>query len=254
MELVGTFNGLKAVLQAEVGYHEGRSGDHWNNMEKYAPLVPELSWAQGQPWCAVFTTWAYRTARVKEGTFAVTASVEAAMNWYKAKGRWSEKPSLGAQVIYGGHIHTGIVIAFDDTTITTIEGNTNDNGSAEGDGVYVKTRNRFSDFVTGYGSPDFDKPAPSAPVFPGRDKFVLGADNKSALQLQKWLAAIDAKIPGTVGPAYLVGPSTKMTKKDIAKVKALQQHFVKDLGPADGLTGPVTWRYAWELANGKRSW
>lgn len=265
---MATKSKLISILKGEVGYHEGRNASGWDNHQKYSPAVPGLEWSQDQPWCATFATWAYQTAGVKKDTFPVTASVYTAMNWYKQHNRWSEYPSIGAQVIYGRDKHTGIVIAFDADTITTVEGNTNDNGSAEGDGVYIKHRQRRDAYVTGYGSPDFDpepvgdnsahippaKPVAAAPVFPGRQYFVKGAKNKYALQLQQWLAKIDSKIPGTVGPAYRVGPSDTMTQKDLDKVAALQSHYAKYLGPADGLTGPLTWRYAWELANGKRSW
>ncbi|MFE6000276.1 N-acetylmuramoyl-L-alanine amidase [Streptomyces sp. NPDC056454] len=89
-------------------------------------------------------------------------------------------------------------------------------------------------------------PVAAAPPFPGRQYFVLGAKNRYAKQLQTWLHQ------GNWGPKYLLGPSEKMTKKDLEKVKALQQHFLAALGPADGLTGPKTWQYAWEVANGKR--
>ncbi|MFF7142227.1 peptidoglycan-binding protein [Streptomyces nodosus] len=89
-------------------------------------------------------------------------------------------------------------------------------------------------------------PASACPPFPGRQCFVLGAHNDYALQLQKWLDK------GGWGPKYQVGPSRTMTAVDLAKVKALQQHYLKDLGPADGLTGPKTWLYAWQVANGLR--
>ncbi|MDX3243669.1 peptidoglycan-binding protein [Streptomyces sp. ME18-1-4] len=89
-------------------------------------------------------------------------------------------------------------------------------------------------------------PALVAPAFPGRDKFVLGAHNDYALQLQQWLAK------GNWGPAYTVGPSRTMTAVDLDKVKALQRHYVADLGPADGKCGPKTWLYAWQVANGLR--
>ena len=156
---------LIALLNTQVGYHEGHDSDgNWNNMQKYSPAVPGLEWSQGQAWCATFASWAYRTSGVKPGSFPVTASVGEAMNWYKDHGRWSEYPSVGAQIIMGEDKHTGIVIAVQADTVTTIEGNTNNQGSAQGDGVYVRTRTRRDPYVTGYGMPDFDKfdvPAPS---------------------------------------------------------------------------------------------
>ncbi|MGW5477722.1 peptidoglycan-binding protein [Streptomyces sp. NPDC004008] len=89
-------------------------------------------------------------------------------------------------------------------------------------------------------------PALTAPPFPGRDKFVLGAHNDFALQLQQWLAK------GGWGPAYKVGPSRTMTALDLEKVAALQQHYLADLGPADGKCGPKTWLYAWQVAHNLR--
>lgn len=97
--------------------------------------------------------------------------------------------------------------------------------------------------------PEPKKPAPAKPTcppFPGRSYFLLGAINKHALQLQTWLDK------GNWGPKYKVGPSRTMTQTDLDKVKALQRHYLKDLGPADGLTGPKTWQYAFETANGLR--
>ncbi|MFD5041951.1 N-acetylmuramoyl-L-alanine amidase [Streptomyces sp. NPDC058377] len=91
-----------------------------------------------------------------------------------------------------------------------------------------------------------DDGKPKAPAFPGRGYFKLGARNKYALQLQTWLHK------GGWGPAYTVGPSMLMTAKDLQKVKALQQHYVTKLGPADGDTGPLTWQYAFEVATGLR--
>lgn len=90
------------------------------------------------------------------------------------------------------------------------------------------------------------KSKPKPPPFPGRQYFLLGARNAHAKQLQQWLHK------GNWGPRYLIGPSTKMTRKDLAKVAALQRHYLSALGPADGLTGPKTWQYAWEVANGLR--
>lgn len=49
----------------------------------------------------------------------------------------------------GGAGHTGFVVGVTPTTIHTVEGNTNDNGSANGDGVYVRqrARNRIKGYI-----------------------------------------------------------------------------------------------------------
>jgi hypothetical protein len=84
---------------------------------------------------------------------------------FKRAKRWSEYPALGAVVCYGKPSdlnHTGIVVAYDATTITTVEGNTNNDGGREGTGVFLKTRLRRSTNVIGYGYPRFPEGITSA--------------------------------------------------------------------------------------------
>jgi hypothetical protein len=145
------------VAKAEAGYHEGYANGHWNNIEKYAPQVPGLEWAQGQAWCATFVSWCAMKAGAAD-LFPRTASCDVAGAFYRNAGRWSDYPAIGAQVFYGSISdlnHTGIVYAYDDTYVYTIEGNTNDNGSREGDGVYLKKRARRDSNLVGYGYPKY---------------------------------------------------------------------------------------------------
>lgn len=152
---------IRSVLQladSQVGYQEGRSGGHWNNRQKYSLQVPGLAWSDGQPWCATFANWCIGQAGVKVPAGAVTASCAAGVAAYKKVKRFTEYPLIGAQVFYGpgGGKHTGIVKAYDDTYIWAVEGNTNSDGSAEGDGVYVKKRKRRDPYVYGYGIPYYE--------------------------------------------------------------------------------------------------
>lgn len=146
---------MTALAVGEVGFHEGKTGGQWNNRTQYAGEVPGLAWADGQPWCAVFVSWLATKAGAAD-LFPRTASCDAGAAWFKARGQWSEYPAVGAQVFYGTPAdlsHTGFVIAYDADTITTVEGNTNVNGSREGDGVYRKVRRRRDAWVVGYGHP-----------------------------------------------------------------------------------------------------
>lgn len=138
---------------SQVGYHEGRSGGHWNNHNKYAPTMPDLAWSQNQPWCAVFVAWLADQCGLRD-FYPRTASVPVAAKWGRDRHQFSDYPAVGAQVIIGNKAHTGFVIDFDDDYITTVEGNTNTSGSAEGDGVYQKRRPRRSASVYGYVYPN----------------------------------------------------------------------------------------------------
>uniref|UniRef100_A0AAU7GWJ5 Endolysin n=1 Tax=Streptomyces phage Kamino TaxID=3158857 RepID=A0AAU7GWJ5_9CAUD len=222
------------IASGEIGYHEGKdSSGHWNNKEKYAAQVPGLEWADYQAWCATFVSW----VALKAGAASLyprTASCLAGVAWFKKAGRFSEYPAVGAQVFYGsgGGTHTGIVISYDADTITTVEGNTNDNGSAEGDGVYRKVRQRRSDFVYGYGYPDFPegiksadpkwaskapttpakpapaKPAPAKPapkpnpIYKLSDAVKPGATHVQVADIQQLLIKLGYKIPGAVTNFY----------------------------------------------------
>lgn len=145
------------IAKAEVGYQEGRSDGHWNNKQKYSGAVPGLEWSNYQAWCCTFMAWCFQTAGLPSGSYPVTASCAIATSWWKQRNRFSEYPAIGAQVLFGvgGGSHTGLVYAFDDTYIYTVEGNTNTSGSAEGDGVYLKKRARRDTYVFGYGYPAY---------------------------------------------------------------------------------------------------
>lgn len=150
-----------SIAKSQIGYREGFSGGHWNNIEKYAGQVPGLEWANGQPWCGVFVSWVALNAGAA-ALYPCTASVAAAETWWRKTGRWSEYPAVGAQIIYGSGAHTGIVVGYDDLNVTTVEGNTNSTGSPEGDGVYLKTHARRDPWITGYGYPKFPEGIVSA--------------------------------------------------------------------------------------------
>ncbi|MFD9205963.1 CHAP domain-containing protein [Streptomyces sioyaensis] len=169
-----------AIAKGEVGYHEGRSGGHWNNNQKYSPAVPGLGWSNYQAWCCTFVAWCAMKAGESD-LYPRTASCLTAVSWFRQRGRFSEYPAVGAQIFFGpgGGSHTGIVTDYDATYVYTVEGNTNDSGSAEGDGVYAKKHMRRDAHVYGYGYPKFaegiksadpaytkeaPKPAPSKPA------------------------------------------------------------------------------------------
>jgi hypothetical protein len=248
---VTTASNVINIAASQVGVHEGFSDGHWNNIQKYSPNVPGLEWSQGQAWCATFVSWVFRNAGMRDGSYPVTASVNQAMHWWKEHGRFSEYPAIGAQVIYGvrADVHTGIVVSFDNEYIYTIEGNTNTSGSAEGDGVYRKTRRRRDDFVYGYGYPEYDDWLISADPawrfnstdipFPGRQFFYLGAHNDYVTQVDNQLIR-KGFTSHNDGNGYQAGPDyTSFTRDNVADFQRSQGWSGQD---ADGLVGPETWK------------
>lgn len=265
---MATFADVYRVASGEVGYVEGGGlGGHSGNLTKYwDELDKPLS---GQSWCAVFVSWVFKHAGAplprmdRPYGYMNCASAVAyarAHGLFDASGHYSP----GDIVLFGpgGATHTGIVIADDGKTITTIEGNTVPDGASgsqsNGGGVYVRHR-PHGDWVYGVlkasrflsaVSPDVAKPAPSPrhnvapvvsrgqtrpvkalfPAFPG--VMHLGSRGESVRALQARLVARGWK----VRVDGLFGPSTD------GVVRAFQRE--KRLG-VDGTVGPLTWRALW---------
>lgn len=170
-----------AMALTQVGVKETKSGGAWVNDSKYnkwygsIPGYPRNG--MDYPWCAVFVAWV--AAQVGAASlYPKTAGCATAVNWFRNKGRFSDYPSVGAQVFFGpgGGTHTGLVIAYTATTITTVEGNTNTNGSANGDGVYRRTRLRKDANTYGYGMPAFAEGITTAdPALKGKKGYTYKA-------------------------------------------------------------------------------
>ncbi|MEU9405581.1 hypothetical protein AB0E08_07740 [Streptomyces sp. NPDC048281] len=268
-------------------YETWNSAVGWDN---HTIFGKEYGW-DGVAWCAIFGWDMYHDVGL-DAIVPKTASVAGFTAWAKQKGQWSEYPSVGALVNLSNSGHTEVVVGFDADTVYTKGGNSIKAGSednGQGNGVWSHATPRRAAKVVGYFAPVYpdgvcpptadpndprggkavtswrwsaptattpstpSKPStpstpvkPTLPAFPGRKYFLLGAKNKYALQLQKWLDK------GNWGPKYAVGPSETMSPIDITKVKALQKHYLSKLGPADGGVGPLTWQYAFEVANGLR--
>lgn len=142
------------VAKAEIGYLEKRSNSQldsktanagYNNYTKYwRDVKPEWN---GSYWCAVWVTWVFQTALGKERAkqllkhypYVYCPTLAGLFTKYTT-------PQVGDIVIFwknGAFAHTGIVIAVNGNTFTTIEGNTSGASSVvdNGGGVCMKVYN-----------------------------------------------------------------------------------------------------------------
>jgi len=190
----GTLSALTAWMKAQVGYREGAG-----NANKYSQDL-------GRPneyWCSDFVVDGMKQAGVPIiGASAYTPSAEAQ---YKAAGRLGTTPRVGAQfflysVAENRVFHTGWVYAVsaDKSTVYTIEGNTNDDGSNNGNGVYKRVReaNRGAgrSGIRSYGYPAY-RPEPSV-VRPSKPA-VTPASKVKVKALQRLLeVAVDGQWGG----------------------------------------------------------
>lgn len=143
-------NPIEAVLDEAKRYlgvveipklsNRGLTIDYWLN-ECGIPL--------GNPWCAAYATNVLRQALGRGNPVYLTGSVQRMVDWAKTLqpiGVWQDKPAVGDLfVIYFPSMkrfgHVGFVTSLvDENTFTTIEGNSNSDGSRDGYGVVSNKR------------------------------------------------------------------------------------------------------------------
>jgi hypothetical protein len=145
------------VAMTQIGVREsgGRNrGPKVNEYLRYSSLEP------GNEWCNAFVIWCFsRTSN--PNAFKPAATSAALEEWFVKRGSL-HKPSDGyvpkpgdvfiARFPRDGKltaVHSGFVYSSDGRTFSTVEGNTNNSGSREGNGVYAKTRVLSDRYVFG---------------------------------------------------------------------------------------------------------
>tara|TARA_R110000787_G_scaffold272444_2_gene379898 strand:- start:747 stop:1229 length:483 start_codon:yes stop_codon:yes gene_type:complete len=108
----------------------------------------------GYPWCASFVCWVVKNAReMVEGSDFDWERPRTAGAWdferwaltQEGKGVELIKPPDGflpGDIVVFTFSHIGICTGSDGSTISTVEGNTNESGSREGGGVFEKIRHK----------------------------------------------------------------------------------------------------------------
>lgn len=129
------------IAESQIGVREATGKNDGPQVEAY---LKSVGLGKGFSWCAAFLYWCFQKAATDLKTanpLVKTGGVLAHYN--QSKATKVTKPQPGDIFIMdfgGGAGHTGIVKAVRGTAVDTIEGNTNDQGSREGQGVYQRTR------------------------------------------------------------------------------------------------------------------
>lgn len=137
------------VARSQVGVKEVPSGSNWGPMVKI--FLAFAGWKSPQPWCAAFIGYCIVQAGGKKSRlWKGLASTWGLYDWAVKEKRISEVPKRGDLFVWstskGGH--TGIVAEVVQKRsagrsvlyVRTIEGNTNDGGSREGNAVLERLR------------------------------------------------------------------------------------------------------------------
>lgn len=228
------------LLRSQAGYHEGRDKNgNWNNIQRFSPETPGLEWSQGMAWCAVFTAWGATKLNARD-SWPITASCATAVAWWQKAKRWTDYPVLGAPFYLGtrGQDHVGVVYAYDENSIFTVEGNTNASGSPQGDGVYLRVRpRRGPGSPYGYGIPEFAERTVSAdPALGGTVRASVPAPepDRPRVSLAHIIAAAKRD------PGGRQGATTYPAEVNIVEVALAAEGLLLDAYAHDGSFGTLT--------------
>jgi len=136
---------VSEVYTAELGVREATGRNDGVRVEMYLASVGHK---KGAPWCAAFVSWVYQQAGVKAVKSAWSPSWFPVNNTIYTRGKEGNKTPDRADVfgLWFQNLkriaHVGFIHEWQPNTsvVITVEGNTNDAGSREGDGVYKKRR------------------------------------------------------------------------------------------------------------------
>lgn len=129
------------VARTQLGIREATGHNDGEAVESY---LRSVGLGKGYAWCQAFVYWSFNQAAKALGVENPTAKTAGVLDhWAKTTGQKVSQPKPGDVFIMdfgGGKGHTGFVKEVKGTMIITIEGNTNDANSREGDGVYERIR------------------------------------------------------------------------------------------------------------------
>lgn len=255
---------LVACAKNQVGYLEKRSNAQLddktanagsNNWNKYARDIDNKypnfynGRKNGYSWCDIFVDWCFiecfgyekALKMLYQPTKSAGAGCKYSADYYRAHNAFYRQPQVGDQVFfgdYGNEGHTGIVVNVNGNIITTVEGNTSGGYGVEsnGDGVYLKKYNISTQYIPGFGRPNWavvssnvgNEEASDTVSYPNIKLGSKGSDVKKAQQL-------------LIAKGYSCGAAGADGDFGAGTYNAVKK-FQADNGlDADGIVGANTW-------------
>lgn len=154
---------IVSLARSQVGY--AANSDKTN---KYAQELDALGIYNGPKngfdWCDIFADWLFieefgcelGMKMLNQPMGGGGAGCWLSAGYHRDADQWSWSPQIGAQIYfgaYGDECHTGVVIDYDEDTVTTVEGNTGYSDGYSGGAVLMRTYSRDSSWIVGYGVP-----------------------------------------------------------------------------------------------------
>lgn len=255
---------VSAWFRAQVGYLEKRTNDQLedktanagrNNWNKYADYIDKNYPAfyngrkNGYSWCDIFVdcgfiqVFGYKNAlkMLYQPERSAGAGCKYSANYYRANNAFYNYPQVGDQVFfgeYGNEGHTGFVVEANGDFIYTIEGNTSSGYGVEsnGDGVYLKRYNIKTQYIPGYGRPNWSVVSSNdgneeGSVTVSYPTIKLGSKGSDVKKAQQLLIAKGYSC-GAAGADGDFGAGTYNAVKKFQAANGLE---------ADGIVGAKTW-------------
>lgn len=137
---------IESAYLGQVGVRELTKHNDGQRVEEYLRTV---NMPKGNAWCAAFVKWCLQQCDIPNNVTAWAPTAANPKNIVYKHGSFLKQYEPGdVFTIYSYKLnrvaHTGFVHRIDGNSVTTVEGNTNNNGSREGDGVYIRTRPLYS--------------------------------------------------------------------------------------------------------------
>ena len=203
----------------------------------------------GYSWCDIFVDWCFiecfgyekALKMLYQPAKSTGAGCSYSAGFYRAHNAFYRQPQVGDQVFfgdYGNEGHTGIVIAVAGSVVTTVEGNTSGGYGVDsnGDGVYIKRYDISTQYIPGFGRPNWDVISSNA----GNEEVTdtmnyptikLGSKGSDVKKAQQLLIAKGYSC-GVAGADGDFGAATYNAVKKFQAVNGLE---------ADGIVGAKTW-------------
>lgn len=139
---------ILAIARTQLGVREATGKNDGTAVEAYLSYTGNK---KGEPWCASFVSWVFGSAGFAQPRTAWSPAL-----FPKVRLISTPIPASVFGIYYpklGRIAHCGLVEAAKGNWVHTIEGNTNTDGSAEGNGVYRKLRHqrtiaKYADWIT----------------------------------------------------------------------------------------------------------
>ena len=136
-------NEVRKTYTAEIGVRE----TGFNKGQRIEEYLKSANLKPGNAWCAAFITWTFKQCDIKAVVSGYSPNWVQSNIVYKRDDNINRHYSAAAGDVFGLWFvnknriaHVGFIDRQDGNYYITVEGNTNEAGSREGDGVYRKRR------------------------------------------------------------------------------------------------------------------